>query len=221
MNRFPVVTLLLIFGVTLCYSQEAEQEVPFQQGAHTIGLNATGLILNFTDTEEDEYTNPFLFLYNWDSGTVNLRAAIGLEYRNSEEIHDGFTDKTINKTAGIDGRIGIGWDIFQEKRWKIMAGVDLIGGYHSSQVTNDTGFDKVTEEDKAWSIGTGPFINLAFYIAPRVSIGTESGLYFRYFENTTTELFENFPEFDNQKSKTTGSELSIILPTALFIQFHF
>lgn len=220
--RRNYLTVIIVFAtITLAVSQDDDAAAQNGMYKHTLGLNATGLIENLFNSEPDSRSNPYLILYNYDMGKTNLRVSLGPEYLSSTETHEGFTDSQERTVIGIDARLGVGFDIVDEKRWKVMAGADIVGKYFLDETTNDTGFDKITDEDEEWNVGGGPFVQVLFFISPRISIATETGLYFRHFETTTTELFENFPDFNNQLSKTTGSELDFILPTSIFLQFHF
>jgi hypothetical protein len=89
------------------------------------------------------------------------------------------------------------------------------------RTVDDTGFDKVTYENEEWNLGGGPFVQLVFRINDRISLSTDGALYFKHFNTTENELFENFPDFNNELSKTTGQKLEVFLPTSLFIHFHF
>ena len=100
-------------------------------------------------------------------------------------------------------------------------GFDIAGGYTLDKVVDDTGFDKVTMQTREWSLGGGPFAQIVFKINNRISISTDAALYFTHFDNQEKEIFENFPEFDNELSNTTGQRLDVFLPTSLFIHFHF
>ena len=221
MMRYLLGILFAFAALSVAQGQDSDEEIIYGAQAHSIGLNATGLILDLTNSDSSDHMNPFLIQYTWDMGKMNLRAAIGPEFRSSKEVHEGFTDSEEQTLFRLDARVGLGWDVLQENRWKVSIGGDIVGGYLTDKNTLDTGFDAVSKETERWSIGAGPYVQLVFFLAPRISIATETGLYFRSFETTTTERFKNFPEFDNQISKTTGTELDFILPTALFIQFHF
>lgn len=216
LRAYPTLFLLLTY-LGMASAQEAKEP----EYAHFFGLNATGLLHTVLNTEEGENELPYLITYDWDLGKMHLRAAFGPEFESTSTTHEGFTDREETTYVCLDGRIGMGFDLLDNDRWFVIGGVDAIGRYISAIETLDTGFDAVSEEDETWSAGAGPFVQLAFRISPRVSISTEAGFYARYFENTITETFENFPDFNTELSKTTGWTLDSFLPSAIFIQFHF
>ena len=80
-------------------------------------------------------------------------------------------------------------------------------------------FDELDDRLYVW--GPPPFVQLVFRINDRISLSTDAALYFNHFNRTENELFENFPDFNNELSKTTGQKLEVFLPTSLFIHFHF
>ena len=221
MKACTTIFAILILG-QLGFGQTAEtNEDPYRSRHHTIGLNATGFLRQIITNDSNNLANPYLITYNWDMGTINLRAGLGPEFRTAEVVHDGFSDRQTHTLARVDGRIGVGFDIVEQGRWKVMSGADLVGGYAIDKHIDDTGFDKITNQTEDWNVGVGPFIQITFFITPRISLATEAAGYFRRFESSTTELFENFPDFNDEISSTAGTELDLILPTSLFIQFHF
>ncbi|MDX1408460.1 MAG: hypothetical protein R3330_10015, partial [Saprospiraceae bacterium] len=188
---------------------------------HAIGLNATGLLDNLFNAEDREGGLPYLLTYELVAGRLVLRAGIGPEYTSETVVHEGFSDSQKRTDLQLDGRIGAGLRVLDEERWQLIAGVDITGYYGLEEITDDSGFDKITDEMESQRIGGGPFIQLSYQLSPRISLRTESALYINRYKETHTEIFENFPDFNNQLSKTTGTALDVHLPASLFVQFHF
>ena len=188
---------------------------------HSVGLNATGLLQNVFGTTDSENTLPYLFTYEMEAERMGLRAGIGPKYRSETVVHEGFTDSQEESLLDLDVRAGVSFRLFEENNWRIAAGIDVAGSYRIEKTIDDTGFDKITDEIETQSFGGGPFIQIAYRFSNRISIRTESALYIQRFNTTHTELFENFPDFNNQLSKTTGTTLDTFLPTSIFVHLHF
>jgi len=202
------------------YSQDEDADTS-RTFKHDIGLNAIGMLRALFNSDEIDAVTPYLISYNLDMGKTNFRLGIGPSFSSSTETHEGFSDSQNNTKIDLDARIGLGFDVIDQKRWVVRTGFDIIGGYHLDKTVDDTGFDKVTTENEEWNIGAGPFAQLIFRINDRISISTDAGLYFNHFNSRENELFENFPDFNNELSQTTGQKLEVFLPTSLFIHFHF
>jgi hypothetical protein len=221
-RSYPLLVLLIAATGVISAQEVTPDDAASQESfAHFVGLNATGLLQTVLNLEDDEGDFQYLVSYDWDLGKMHLRAALGPEYSSNTTTHEGFTDREENTFFRMNSRLGLAFDLLDNQKWSVIAGVDAIGQYISDISTLDTGFDAVSEEEETWGLGAGPFIQLAFRISPRVSISTEAGFYGRYSESTLTETFENFPDFNNELSKTTGWALETSLPSAIFIQFHF
>lgn len=222
MRILAIISTFIIAIPLTAFSQSdqlpAEEKVQYQ---HDIGLNAIGIIRAAFDAEESDAITPYLFIYNWDLGKMNFRAGLGPQFSSSKEVHDGFTDSQEVTQLDIDARIGLGFDIIDGSKWIVRTGFDVVGGYSLDRTIDDTGFDRVTDATEGWNIGIGPFAQIIYRLSPRISLSTEASLYALHFNSTVREEFENFPDFNNLVSKTTGQRLDVFLPTSLFIHFHF
>ncbi len=214
-------TLICSVSLSVAHAQDAETETESRTYRSDIGINSIGLINALFDSDDDSFVTPYLFSYNLDLGKINFRAAIGPKFNRSEVVREGFTDSQEKVQTNIDYRVGLGWDIIEEKKWLVRTGFDIAGGYDLDKTIDDTGFDKVTMQMREWSIGGGPFAQVIFRINDRISLSTDAAVYFTHFDSQEKEIFENFPEFDNELSNTTGQRLDVFLPTSLFIHFHF
>lgn len=221
-NRYHILLLsLFICTVSMVSAQKdiAQESTGFK---HTIGLNTTGLLNQFLDdTDKKDYKTPYLITYSIELGKLALRAGLGPEYTSETIVHDGFTDTEENTFLRLDGRIGAGFVVLEDHRWQAMAGIDIAGGYERDRSISDSGFDRITEQLELETIGGGPFLQLAYHVSKRISLSVESSVYWMYEKTTRTELFENFPDFNNVVSENTGSSLHVALPNTLFVRIHF
>jgi hypothetical protein len=150
-----------------------------------------------------------------------VRAGIGPEYSSETIVNEGFTDSEENTLLRMDGRIGAGLVILDDHRWQVIAGVDGVAGYFRDRRIEDSGFDRITDQEEVETYGGGPFIQLAFQLSKRISLSAESAVYWQHQNTTHTRLFENFPDFDNVISENSGSDLEITLPNTIFVRIHF
>ena len=220
LKHIILACLLICSLLVQAQISEAEENTDLK---HTIGLNATGFLTQLFDEDSgrnDEHL-PYLFTYAYRPGRMLFRMGIGPHYAKRTTEHEGFTDVDEITELDIYGRLGIGWYLLSESKWDVLAGLDLTASYEKDQESNDTGFDKITDEFERTAFGGGPFIQVAFRLNKRISLATESALYVNSFEETQTRIFKNFPDFNDELSKSTGTELEIFLPTSLFLQFHF
>jgi len=222
MKRFVTIPALVL--CLACLMDVSAQELPDNETPvtkHSIGLNATGLLNNILNPDSEDNRMPFLITYDLIMDKLVFRAGIGPEFMSETVVHEGFTDSQKRTDLQLDGRLGAGFRVVDDVHWNINAGLDIVGRYAVEKTTDDTGFDKVTDEVESQRIGGGPFVQIDYKISPRVSLGTEAALYFSHKQTTHTELFENFPDFNNQLSKTTGTQLDTFLPTSIFVHLHF
>ncbi len=207
----------------MCMCAQAQDIPDVQTGfRHTIGLNTVGIFDQFSDaTQESPHRTPYLITYSVELGKLALRAGFGPEYSSETTVHDGFTDSEENTFLRLDGRIGAGVVILSDTKWQAIAGADLVGGYIRDRSIEDSGFDRITDQVETKNFGAGPFIQIAFQLSRRVSLGTDSALYWIHEKSTHTELFENFPDFNNVLSENSGSKLELTLPNTIFVRLHF
>ena len=220
--KFLTYLIFVLCTAQVSFGQSVdESETTRHNFKHDIGLNSIGLLSALFDGDDAEFVTPYLVSYNLDMGKTNIRAAIGPKFSTSTVVREGFTDTQQQIATDIDYRLGLGWDIIDEPKWLVRSGVDMVGSYTLDKLVDDTGFDKITNQDREWTLGGGPFVQIVFRISDRISLSTDAALYFTHFNSQSKEIFENFPEFDNVISNTTGQELGAFLPTSLFIHFHF
>ena len=217
-NKVLIVTICML---SLQVNAQPDSSVAQGGFSHTIGFNTTGLLNQFLDDTNERFKTPYLITYSLELGRLVMRAGIGPEYSSETIVHDGFTDSEENTVLRIDGRLGAGLVVLNESRWQAVLGLDATGGYFRERNIEDSGFDRITDQEEIETFGGGPFLQLDFHLSKRISLGAESALYWLHKSSTHTQLFENFPDFNTILSKNSGSELEVALPNTLFIRIHF
>lgn len=221
MEGVYLLVLAVSLALPLTGQEPAQEDRSEKRTEHIVGLNATGLLHQVFGDSDGTGDLPYLITYAWDAGKMHLRGGLGPEFRNETVVHEGFTDSEKQTFLDLEWRTGLGFEVLDEEKWGVLAGIDVVGSYTLDRTTNDSGFDKITDEIETWSLGGGPFIQLGYRLSQRISLSAESALYARHFNTTHSELFENFPDFNNELSETTGQQLDTFLPTSLFLHFHF
>lgn len=220
--HFRLLLMTLLSGASLHSIAQQAMEAEDPGFNHTIGLNTVGLLNQFrSEDNEDRFQTPYLITYSLTLGKLVLRAGIGPEVTTETIIHDGFTNSEEHNFLRMDGRLGAGLVILDDGRWEAIAGVDAAGGYLRDQNIDDSGFDRITEQEEIETYGGGPFLQLAYNVSRRVSLSVESAAYWLHRQTTETLLFENFPDFNNIVRESSGSELELALPNTLFVRIHF
>jgi hypothetical protein len=224
-NKYRNAILVLYFGFTstLINAQDIVVHVGAEHETHhAIGLNTIGFFDQFTgDDNETRYRSPYLITYSGALGRIAIRAGIGPEYTSQTVVHDGFTNSEENSLLRIDSRIGAGITLVDDSRWEVLVGLDATYGYSRERDIEDSGFDRITNQIETQAFGGGPFIQIAYQISKRVSLSTESTLYWTHGTSEHIELFKNFPDFNTVLSKTTSNGLDLTLPNTIFLRIHF
>ena len=102
-----------------------------------------------------------------------------------------------------------------------------------SSGSNTTFVSDVNTKRSTNIMGFGPFFSVQYFVAPRISLGTESSIYYTMSNqkqsgtNTTTQTFNN-GGFSQSTATTTTTKSSdeftntdILIPLSLFIYFRF
>lgn len=236
--RFTFRSLLLATGcvaallMPISSSAIAKKEEPKQKKApvkkritHQIGINIASFVdrfLKFNNTSSSSI-DPHLLSYRLQlRNRINFRVGIGYN-ANKEEITESTSSTPRSKNFhSLAARVGFEYYLLQSRKWKAGAGLDaLYRNAYSYARTNETGsgvdFIQTSTEKR---VGAGPTLSIQYFVHPRVSIGTEGGIYFfQSNKEDRTKIEGQFPSETILKSTTTGVESS--LPIALFINFNF
>lgn len=219
MRKIMTIAAMCALSIPVVAQDTGEVQPGFR---HTLGLNTTGLLNQFRDDNADDpLKTPYLITYSVELGKLAMRVGIGPEYSSETIVRDGFTDSEENTLLRMDGRIGAGLVVVNDHRWQAIAGLDAVTGYFRERKIEDSGFDRVTDQEEIETFGGGPFIQLAFQISKRISLSAESAVYWQHQKTTQTQLFENFPDFNNVINENSGSDLEITLPNTIFVRIHF
>jgi len=182
---------------------------------HEIGISLSSLFNILINGNTGSSVNPYLFTYKFVSNHSALRTGFGFTSSRTTSNSDTLQDFTI-KNSTFDCRLGYEYQVIIHKKWRAGFGADAIYNNSNSSQRSLTALDIVHEDTKSFTIGGGPVVTVQFEINRRILLATETTLYFHYKEQTVSETFDQFPEFNtSQTSIITHTELTP--PTALYL----
>ncbi|HPI54740.1 MAG TPA: hypothetical protein PLU10_08615 [Chitinophagaceae bacterium] len=210
----------------------AKKEEPKQKKApikkrvtHQIGINIASFVdrfLKFNNTT-NTVTDPHLLSYRLQlRNRVNFRVGIG--YSSNKESLTESTSSSPRTTDmhSLGARVGVEYYLLQSRKWKVGAGIDaLYSNTYSHSITNETGSGVEFVQTAAQKrMSLGPTLSIQYFVHPRVSIGTEGGMYaFQADDEQKQSITGSFPSESKSTSTITGVNSSA--PIALFIHFNF
>jgi len=219
------------------------------------GLNCTQFVKQYLSLNATTNTNlPYLFTGNFVYKKIGLR--YGFNFNNSRAstsqdptgTNTAFNTPNTTKTLTnvYDARVGVFYYKRLSRRFITNIGVDFLylNSYIKTSSFNSTSSgtfsSSTTNSDLktvATGLGCGPFISIQYFIAPRVSIGTESAIYYSMSSSnqsgnstsTITQTINTGSGFFTQTSSTSttnknsskDSGTNLIVPLNLFVYFRF
>jgi len=204
--------------------------------SHFIGFQANELIRQlFSFGNTIETGNPFLLKYSLRFNKSNIEITSGLGYRTGSTNENSGT--FITSQSDLFFRLGAAKKYDIGKRFEAGIGIDglLVNNNNSSENTiintniNFTDSSYSSTSNKIKTFGAGPQFTFAFYITPRVKLGTELTAYFTYSENNFDNLVERKQSFNGNvnidKIEDSGTsfstEFDITMPISLFLSVKF
>lgn len=236
--RFTFRSLLLVVCcvaallMPISSSAIAKKEEPKQKKApikkritHQVGINIASFVdrfLKFNNTTNTA-ADPHLLSYRLQlRNRINFRVGIGYN-ANKEDLKESTSSSPRSASFhSLAARVGIEYYLLQSRKWKVGAGLDaLYSNAYSNTITNETGsgveFVQTSTQKK---MGAGPTLSIQYFVHPRVSLGTEGGIYaFKSDQEQKQSITGSFPS--ESKSNTTLTGVNSSAPIALFINFNF
>jgi len=182
---------------------------------HEIGLNMSSLFNILINGNQGTVVNPYLITYKYVGNHNVIRTGFGLKSNRLTSDNDTLHNFTI-KNSSFDGRLGYEYQVTIYKRWRAGFGVDVLYNHSASTQRSLTALDIVHEDTKSFSIGEGFVITAQFEVNRRILLSTETSLYFHYKEETVSETFDQFPDF-NTSQTSVSNWTEILPPTALYL----
>lgn len=231
MNNFLFTCIVILFPF-LSFSQSDVEVVNATIGGeaipkvkrtfHEIGINSTSVLGQFLKFDENEtLQSPYLLTYKFGWKKHTFRAGIGLDISNSESFIDGTTDKITSNVSDLNWRVGYEYRINFGKKCLGTFGADFIGRTTRDELISDTSFDRVTISENSDGFGGGVVIGLQYKLTKRLMLGTEGAFYYMQEQVVKNNIFENNQQFDADPEVTNTEFTLNILPSTIFLIFHF
>ena len=218
---FPFLAFAQESSKSTLEEQEAKQEIRLQEKFFLteIALNSTNLVRAVLNTGGQQGM-PYMFNVKMLINPLNTGIKMGMGgNRFTRTVDEGFAqDKEDQKS--LDVRLGLEWQFRWTKKLLMSFGVDgfYFSEYNSVSVFN--GFEEQRVTDRLRGFGGGPVIGFQYFISERLSIYTETAVYYSEGEGNHDELFSLTPEF-NQFDKVKTIELDFVWPTSIFLAMRF
>ena len=205
-------------NITINSEEETKKE---RKVFHEIGIG-TSIITQFLKTDEDAGDqNPYFLTYKLVYNNFALRLGFGGKLDETESFIDGTTDKLTVKNSNLDWRVGLEYRMPIGKRWLSTFGADYVAKNTYDERISNSGFDKVVISDNETGSGGGLAIGVQYSLTPRLMLGTEAAFYYLNIERKKTTTFETLPQFDTDPEINNNRVTQSLLPSSIYIIFHF
>jgi hypothetical protein len=253
-QKFTLAIAVLLISNYNYFAQETAKPESEEHADKTFfyeqGLNCTQFVKQYLSFNASSVSNiPYLFTGNLVYKKVGLRYGVNaatsstnssVDPTGSNAFNTPTTDKL--KSHQYDARFGLFYYKRISKKFTANMGADFIYTtgktsrvQHSSG--SNSGFSTFTSDSnsdtKIQSIGYGPFFSVQYFISSKVSLGTESAIYYSTSSSkqsattSTLNTFNNgFSVQQNFDTSTTNSSdkstaTNIFVPLSLFVYFRF
>lgn len=225
------IALLYLCMASLSYGQKYDREDALSSyftHRNELGVNITNVLGNVLSLNPNNINSPYGIIFRRHLGSTSLRLGLDVGIASTEDFTFGNnvqTRKKINEKT-INSRIGYEWHLPINKKFMFSYGLDIIANRFSddSDLTESsfnsggTVSKSFKSEERTFGYGGGPVLRFDFRFNERLSLSTESTLY--YIRSTSTDkLFDRGQLLLNDKSNTNN--LSLVLPQSLFVNLAF
>ena len=205
-------------NITFDSKDETKKE---RQFFNEIGIG-TSIITQFLKTEEDAINqNPYFLTYKLVYRDFALRTGFGGKLDESENFINGTSDKLTVKNSNFDWRVGMEYRMTIGKKWLGTFGADYVAKKTFDERISNSGFDKVVISDNQVGSGGGLAIGLQYALTPKLMLGTEAAFYYLNVERKQTTTFDKLPQFDTDPEINNSRITQSLLPSSIYIVFHF
>lgn len=190
-----------------------------------VSFNTTNVISNiFSLSDQGDLIDPhslsirFIKPDGEDDGAKITRLRMGVNILSSLSSDEfvGFESRTLDNWS-VNLRVGFEQQRFLSKKFEVYYGWEVGLAYQLTKSEIIFDFDSIVNTNNRYSIGTGPYMGFQYHFTPRISVYTESNVYFEF--NQLTQEFQNFG--DNQNSSEASFSLNHFLPNSLYFAIAF
>lgn len=225
MKYFLVV--FFAFNAILLAAQDKSNDRFFNH-KNELGINFTNVLGNVLSLNPNNANSPYGITYRRHGKKVSFRSSIQFDLVSDEDFlfNSSIFQETKLREKLLDTRIGLEWHLPLTKNFLFSYGVDALFGirdkysnilsaeFNNNGVVNES-FAEISETQ--YSYGGGPMIRMLYKLSDRVSLSTESSLYFIHANVENTFSINNVKD-GNEKSIYN---FKLSLPQSLFINIAF
>lgn len=191
---------------------------------HQIGVNIASFFdryLRFNSSTPG--TDPNLFTYrHYLSNSSALRLGFSLGMANEDLTSNTSSLPRKSKSNNESLRLGYEYFVLKTFAWRAGVGVQAFAGRSRSTSSSTDSVQGTTFSSTSsyFSFGAGPLVSIQYYIARRVSLGTEASINCYHSQSKDiTKVTGNFTQESKNESKVTA--ISITPPISFYINFNF
>jgi len=209
-------TIFLFCGFTALSGQESLWLS--DSSARELGLNITATLAGFFNSGGQGLpADPYMFGLKLSRSKGALRLGIGGRFQRRTEFLF-FGDRTTSNQQ-LEVRGGYEWREAFGPRFTLLWGLDLAGRYRNEAVRLSSFPQDITVSSRELGVGGGPVLGMLFHLSPRVSLSTESFLYAFYVSGREEDPADNPTQ--PVVNKSSGVDISPVLPSSLYVIFKF
>ncbi|CAN5199002.1 hypothetical protein BH09BAC1_BH09BAC1_00280 [soil metagenome] len=189
---------------------------------HELALNFTFFVKQFINFGGNALVvSPYALSYKYIAATNHtFRTGLGMGYSSSNQdaTDPNLTSRNAHSIQ-MDVRAGYEYRVRLANSWSMFAGFDGVFSMDNNSTRTTNSFQIVNIEQHKMRAGGGPILGVQLHFNDRISLFTESALYFTAGSEKTINEFGNpgFPD-GNSKEVTTikTASLNFALPTSLY-----
>jgi hypothetical protein len=243
--------IFIVFITMNVYSQENKEEKNYP---NEIGIGVTNLLkttfiiyqsyyedANFFSTymsSDFNYNNPYDITYNYNFKKFTLRGGYGqliyndkthYSYNQNGQIQNSYEDIN-DKDQEYYFRAGIQKNVDISKSWQYYYGLDAIGGIASGSLgdkyVNNMDYTIYKTSQHGYTYGGGPFLGIRWKLNRRLSLVTETSLYFVYRYSKVEYKKDQYYSYDDSyysyKNENINKDILMRfnIPMTIFLQFR-
>jgi hypothetical protein len=204
----------ILMALCFCFLNLKAQDANKIYYKNAFGVNVTSLLGEVISVGDNNNNDKFNLLYTRYGKKINFRIGANAFYKKQSELlfNSGLTE-LIDKAYKI--RMGLDWRKELSSKFDFTYGFDALYLYNSSNSVTQTGF---ILNNTTNSYGIGPVMRFEYKLSKRISLMTESTMYF-ILGNNIKELSQNGAVIS--KENTKSGDLNTTIPSVLYLHVHF
>jgi hypothetical protein len=221
MKKHLYICLIISFLNNL-QAQDEQSKTPILI-EHSVGVNTASIFRKILKVPSDSATNnsQYLFMYKIRIGKNGFRVSGLANFSSETEQVPGFLDSKTVKTKNYAARLGYERQSVVSKKFTASFGADVVWEYQENSSLSDSGFDQVLIKRSQYGVGAGPFLGITWHLSKRLSLYSEVATYYSVGRKSKIVDFVKNPEFNDVDNRTTFAKTNYVVPTGLFLQYHF